>query len=99
MLLGSDDGWQTLWNLLDQDPETNAFRHDLARAMPFTGRNPLYYVFHESSYADGHSTYWAAEAGGPEGFHDELIQITGGHAHRDWADSYSAFVPSRMYCV
>src|SRR5699024_6138409 len=62
MLLGSDDGWQTLWSLLDQDPATNAFRHDLARAMPFTGRNPLYYVFHESSYADGHPTNWAAEA-------------------------------------
>src|SRR5699024_8946814 len=62
MLLEADDGWQTLWSLLDQGPATNAFRHDLAGAMPSTGRNPLYYVFHESSYADGHPTNWAAEA-------------------------------------
>src|SRR5690625_4841274 len=95
MLLGSDDGWQTLWNLLDQDPETNAFRHDLARAMPFTGRNPLCYVFHESSYADGHSTNWAAEAVEPGGFHADPTLLTGEHVGRGWADTVPAFRPRR----
>lgn len=61
MLLGSDTGWQTLWALLDQDPQTNAFRYDLAAALPYSPRNPLYYVLHESSYADGYATRWAAE--------------------------------------
>ncbi len=95
MLLGSDDGWQTLWSLLDQDPATNAFRHDLARAMPFTGRNPLYYVFHESSYADGHPTNWAAEAVEPEDFRADPTLLTGEHVRRDWADTVPAFQPWR----
>jgi len=95
MLLGSDHGWQTLWSLLDQEPATNAFRHDLAAAMPFTGRNPLYYVFHESSYADGHSTNWAAEAVEPEDFHADPTLLTGEHVRRDWADTVPAFQPWR----
>src|SRR5699024_7620090 len=95
MLLGSDHGWQTLWSLLDQEPATNAFRHDLAAAMPFTGRNPLYYVFHESSYADGHSTNWAAETVEPEDFRDDPTLLTGEHVRRDWADTVPAFQPWR----
>jgi len=56
MLLGTNDGWQTVWSLLEHDPGTNAFAYDLAAALPFSARNPLYYVFHESSYADGFAT-------------------------------------------
>ena len=67
-LLGSNDGWQTLWSLLEHEPRTNAFRHDLAAAMPFDARNPLYYVFHESSYADGHATRWSADRVEPDDF-------------------------------
>lgn len=95
MLLGSDDGWQTLWALLDQDPQTNAFRYDLDSALPFSGRNPLYYVFHESSYADGHPTNWAAEAVEPEDFRADATLLTGEHVRRDWADTVPAFQPWR----
>ncbi len=93
MLLGSDDGWQTLWKLLDSDPATNAFRYDLASAMPFSGRNPLYYVLHESSYADGVVTNWAAERAEPQDFRDDPTLLTGEHPRREWAETVPAFQP------
>lgn len=93
MLLGSDDGWQSLWNLLEQDPATNAFRYDLAAALPFRGRNPLYYVLHESSYADGVVTNWAAERAEPDDFREDLTLLTGEHVRRDWAQTVPAFQP------
>lgn len=95
MLLGSDHGWQTLWGILDQDPATNAFRYDLEAALAFDGRNPLYYVFHESSYADGHPTQWAAETVEPEDFRADPTLLTGEHVRRDWADTVPAFQPWR----
>ncbi len=93
MLLGSDHGWQTLWGILDQDPVTNASRHDLASAMPFRGRNPLYYVLHESSYADGVVTNWAAERAEPEDFKADPTLLTGEHIRQDWAETVPAFQP------
>lgn len=95
MLLGSDDGWQTLWSLLEQDPATNAFRHDLAAALPYRGRNPLYYVLHESSYADGVVTNWAAERAEPDDFLADPTLLTGEHVRREWAETVPAFQPWR----
>lgn len=95
MLLGSDDGWQSLWSILDQDPATNAFRHDLAAALPFGGRNPLYYVLHESSYADGVVTAWAAERAEPDDFREDPTLLTGEHVRREWAETVPAFQPWR----
>lgn len=94
-LLGSDDGWQRLWQLLDQDPATNAFRHDLAAALPFGGRNPLYFVFHESSYADGFATNWSAERAEPDDFRQDPTLLTGEHVRREWCDTVPAFKPWR----
>ncbi len=95
MLLGSDHGWQTLWAILDENPATNAFRHDMAAALPFKGRNPLYYVLHESSYADGVVTNWAAERVEPEDFRADPTLLTGEHVHREWAQTVPAFQPWR----
>src|SRR6187431_170401 len=81
MLLGSNDGWQTLWSLLEADPTTNAFRHDLGKALPFSVRNPLYFVFHESSYADGHATRWSADRVEPEDFRSDPTLLTSEHEH------------------
>lgn len=92
-LLGSDDGWQSLWALLDKEPRTNAFRHDLAAALPFGGRNPLYYVIHESCYADGHATNWAAERTEPDDFRADPTLLTGEHVRREWADTVPALRP------
>lgn len=95
MLLGGNDGWQTLWQLFELDPGSNAFRHDLAAALPFSARNPLYYVFHESSYADGHATRWSAERVEPADFAADPTLLTGEHVRRDWLDTVPGLRPWR----
>jgi len=89
--LGGDDGWQTLWSLLELDPASNAFRHDLAAAMPYTGRNPLYFVMHESCYASGHTTGWAAQRMEPAEFAADPTLFTGEHIRREWTRTVPAF--------
>lgn len=93
--LGTNDGWQTLWSLLERDPSSNAFRYDLMHAMPYGGRNPLYFAFHESSYADGHATRWSAERTEPADFRDDPTLFTGEHIRRDWTETVPAFRPWR----
>jgi len=94
-LLGSNDGWQTLWALLELPPHSNAFRYDLAAAMPYDARNPLYFVFHESSYADGHATRWSAERSEPEDFRADPTLLTGEHVRREWLDTVPGLQPWR----
>ncbi|OAN40245.1 alpha/beta fold hydrolase [Microbacterium sp. H83] len=93
--LGTNDGWQTLWSLLERDPSSNAFRYDLMAAMPYGGRNPLYFAFHESSYADGHATRWSAERTEPEDFRTDVTLFTGEHIRREWTETVPAFRPWR----
>lgn len=93
--LGMNDGWQTLWSLLERDHRSNAFRHDLMHAMPYSGRNPLYFAFHESSYADGHATRWSAERVEPDDFRDDVTLFTGEHIRREWTETVPAFRPWR----
>lgn len=93
--LGTNEGWQTLWSILERDPSSNAFRHDLLHAMPFSGRNPLYFAFHESSYASGHATRWSAERTEPQDFRDDVTLFTGEHIRREWTETVPAFQPWR----
>jgi pimeloyl-ACP methyl ester carboxylesterase len=93
--LGTNDGWQTVWSLLERDPSSNAFRYDLMHAMPYDGRNPLYFAFHESSYADGHATRWSAERTEPTDFRDDPTLFTGEHIRREWTETVPAFQPWR----
>jgi pimeloyl-ACP methyl ester carboxylesterase len=93
--LGTNDGWQTLWSILERDPASNAFRHDLMHAMPYGGRNPLYFAFHESSYANGHATRWSAERVEPADFRSDVTLFTGEHIRREWTETVPAFQPWR----
>lgn len=92
-LLGSDDGWFGLHSLLDLDLRSNAFRHDLAGLLPFSGRNPIYYVLHESCYADGITTDWSAQRSEPEQFRDDPTLLTGEHLRREWIETVPALRP------
>ncbi len=92
-LLGDDNGWYALHSLLDHDPGSNVFRHDLAALLPFTGRDPLYFVLHESSYADGVTTGWAADRIEPEEFRADPTLLTGEHVRREWLDTVPALRP------
>lgn len=78
--LGASDGPEELHYLLDQDPASAAFRHDLAAALPFSGRNPLYAVVHESCWADGGITDWAARRAMPADVQADPTLLAGEHA-------------------
>ena len=92
-LLGSDHGWARLRALLDHDPAANAFRYDLADLLPYSGRNPLYYVLHESCWANGTITDWAAQRARPADFRDDLTLLTGEHVDPDWLQTVPGFQP------
>nr|WP_209044178.1 alpha/beta fold hydrolase [Brevibacterium marinum] len=78
--LGASDGPEKLHYLLDLDPASAAFRHDLAAALPFSGRNPLYAVVHESCWADGGVTNWAARRAMPADVSADPTLLAGEHA-------------------
>jgi pimeloyl-ACP methyl ester carboxylesterase len=77
--LGMDGGSEAIHYLLERDPSSPAFGHDLAALLPFSGRNPLYAVVHESCYADGGTTGWSAERVQPGDFGGDSILLTGEH--------------------
>lgn len=79
--LGMSDGAARLHYLVELDPSSPAFGHDLAAAMPFQGRNPLYAVIHEACYADGHATRWSAQRTMPDDFGEDRTLFTGEHVH------------------
>lgn len=78
--LGASDGPEKLHYLLDQDLTSAAFRHDLAAALPFSGRNPLYAIIHESCWADGGVTEWAARRAMPDDVQADPTLLAGEHA-------------------
>lgn len=81
-LLGMQGGPERLHYLLELDPASSAFAHDLAGVLPFEGRNPLYAVFHESSYADGVATRWSADRTMPDRVREDVTLLGGEHLHR-----------------
>ena len=80
--LGMQGGIEQLHYLLELDHTSSAFAHDLAAALPFGGRNPIYSVLHESSYADGVATRWSAERTMPDRVRDDPTLLAGEHLHR-----------------
>lgn len=81
-LLGGSTGSARLHHLLELDHRSPAFAHDLAAALPFGGRNPLYAVVHESCWADGHATRWAAERTMPDRVREDPTLLAGEHVSR-----------------
>ena len=80
--LGVQGGPEVLHYLLELDHRSSGFAHDLASALPVAGRNPLYAVLHESSYADGVATRWSAERTMPQRVRDDVTLLGGEHLHR-----------------
>ena len=77
-VLGGDGGTLRLHHLLELDPTSPAFAHDVAAMMPFKGRNPIYSLLQEACYADGFATRWAAHRTRPAAYDDETL-LTGEH--------------------
>jgi pimeloyl-ACP methyl ester carboxylesterase len=80
--LGMDGGAEAVHYLLELDPPSPGFAHDLAAMAPFGARNPLYAVLHESSYADGGATRWSSERVRPDDFGGDSLLLTGEHLFR-----------------
>ncbi len=80
--LGVQGGSEQVHYLLELDHESAAFAHDLAAALPFHGRNPIYAVLHESSYADGVATRWSADRTMPDRVREDVTLLGGEHLHR-----------------
>ena len=78
-LLGMSDGAEHLHYLVELDPDSPAFRADLAAALPFHGRNPLYVAVHEACYADGGATRWSAQRTMPEDLRADPTLFSGEH--------------------
>lgn len=81
--LGAIGGAESLHYLLEANHRSMRFRYDLETMLPFGGRNPLYFVLHESSCCDGGPTRWSAQRMMPADFHDDLTLLTGEHVF-DW---------------
>lgn len=95
IVLGAQGGGLKLHELLENDPCSPAFRHDLAAMLPFGGRNPLYAILHESCYADGVSTRWAASRTMPSEVKDDGTFFAGEHLPRDLFEESSELRPLR----
>ena len=95
IVLGAQGGGMKLHELLENDPCSPAFRHDLAAMLPFGGRNPLYAILHESCYADGVSTRWAASRTMPPEVKDDGTFFAGEHLPRDLFEESSELRPLR----
>jgi pimeloyl-ACP methyl ester carboxylesterase len=91
--LGMSDGAEHVHYLLELDPGSPAFAHDLAGALPFTARNPLYVAVHEACYADGGATRWSAARVMPEDFRDDVMLLTGEHVFPWTCEDASGLAP------
>jgi len=78
-VLGRDGGDDALHHLLERDPTSSGFNHDLERLIPFHGRNPIYTFLHESSCSDGYATRWSAHRVRPSAYDEDETLLTGEH--------------------
>ncbi|GAA1194262.1 alpha/beta fold hydrolase [Brevibacterium paucivorans] len=82
--LGAGGGAERL-NYLLALGDSVAGRHDLQDALTFGARNPIYAVLHESCWASGTATRWAAERARPEG--QSPFALAGEHVTQDHFES------------
>lgn len=92
-LLGMSTGAERLHHLLERDPASPAFAHDVAATLPFSGRNPLYAVIHEAGYADGTATHWSAQRTLPADFAEDRALFTGEHVYPWIFEDYPELAP------
>ncbi len=92
--LGMSASFEKLHYLLELDPGSPAFLHDVDGALTFA-RNPLYAVLHEASWADGGTTRWSAQRTRPAAYDDEPELFTAEHVFGWMFEEYGALAPLR----
>jgi pimeloyl-ACP methyl ester carboxylesterase len=94
-MLGMSDGSERLHYILELDPDSPAFAHDVEAALEFA-RNPLYAIVHEACYADGGATRWSADRVMPDYFRNDPTLLTGEHVFPWMFEDYGALKPFRQ---
>ena len=94
MPLGMSDGAERLHYLLDFPLDSPAFLYGAESATTF-GRNPLYAAVHESCYADGCVTNWAAQREMPDEFASKPELFTGEMIYPWMFEDHGALAPLR----
>ena len=92
ILLGRGDGSEELHHVLELPFGSPAFLHDVEASLPFS-RNPLYAVVHESCYAPGLPTRWAALRLLPDAYAADPTLLTGEHVFSWMFQEYSGLRP------
>lgn len=92
-MLGMSDGAERVHHLLELEPDSSAFVHDMVAADPFS-RNPLYAVLHEACCCDGGTSNWSAHRMLPEEYRHSSL-LTGEHVYPWMLDEYAALAPLR----
>ena len=93
-LLGMSTGAEDLHYIVELNPESLAFGHDVAGGAEFA-RNPLYAVIHEACYADGGATRWSAARVQPEEYASTPELLTGEHVFPWMFEDYGGLAPLR----
>ena len=94
-LLGTGTGSERLHYILELPPGSPGFLHDVERASSFA-RNPLYAVIHESCYASGIRTDWAAQRMMPADYQADPTLLTGEHIYPWMFEDFGALAPFRQ---
>jgi pimeloyl-ACP methyl ester carboxylesterase len=79
-LLGASDGAELLHFILELDPRSAAFGHDVEHTILWS-RNPLYAILHEACWADGGTTNWSAQRTRPAAYAEDPTLLTGEHVY------------------
>jgi pimeloyl-ACP methyl ester carboxylesterase len=93
-LLGSSDGAEQLHYILELDPGSPAFRHDVEAATSWA-RNPIYAILHEACWANGFASRWSAQRILPAEYADDPTLFTGEHVYPWMFEEISALAPLR----
>jgi pimeloyl-ACP methyl ester carboxylesterase len=94
-VLGSTDGMEHLHYLLELAPDSPAFRADVGKLIMSFGRDPIYWILHESSYSDGFATNWSADRVMPAEYAEDPTLFTGEHVFPWMGEDFGALAPLR----
>ena len=92
--LGASDGAERLHYLLELDPSSPAFLHDV-REMTDFARNPIYAILHEACWADSGATSWSAQRMLAEDAGRAREMLTGEHVFPWMFEDLAALRPLR----
>jgi pimeloyl-ACP methyl ester carboxylesterase len=93
-MLGTSDGAEQLHYILELDPFSPAFGHDVEHSVTWA-RNPIYAIIHEACWADGSATNWSGQRMLPPDYAEDPTLLTGEHVYPWMFEEIGALAPLR----